>query len=215
MKNTISVYAVNLLHRKDRYQHIKAQYADKKEFNLTIVPAIEHKKGAYGLWQSICQIVAIEAEKDSDFFILCEDDHTFTDQYSPELLYNCIKQAQSLGADMLSGGYSWFIDAIQVSEHLFWGNKFTGMQFTIIFRKFYQSILNADFGENVVADLNLSDITENKFVIYPYISIQKEFGYSDVTLQNNEQGSVDRVFKHSIERLNILYKVRKFYHEKE
>lgn len=215
MKSAIPVYAVNLPHRKDRYQHIIEQYAGKPEFVLTVVPAIIHEKGAYGLWQTIIKIVTLEAEKDSSYFILCEDDHTFTEHYSPEILYDSIKQAEILGADILSGGYSWFVDAIQISKHLFWANTFTGMQFTIIFRKFYQSILNANFGENVVADLSLSGITENKFVIYPYISIQKEFGYSDVTLQNNKQGSVDKVFKHSIERMDILYKVRKYYYGKE
>jgi len=91
---------------------------------------------------------------------------------------------------MLSGGYSWFGNAIQVSERLFWADKFNGMQFTIVFHKFYQSILDADFVESVVTDISLSDITNNKFVMYPFISVQSDFGYSDVTRKNNEIGGM-------------------------
>lgn len=207
----ISVQAINLIHRTDRREHIISQFGDKSCFSLSIVPAIEHQRGAYGLWQTIKQIVYKEKKKESKFFILCEDDHTFTETYSSDLLFRSIRQAQNLDADILSGGYSWFDNAIQISDHLFWTDKFTGMQFTIIFRKFYQTILEAEFGEDVITDIHLSGISDNKFVIYPYISIQKEFGYSDVTSKNNEEGFVNSIFKSSIERLNSLDKVRRFY----
>ena len=209
-----NVYAVNLSHRLDRRKHILKQFSDKKEFDLTIVPAIEHPKGTYGLWQTILQIVNIEFKKENEFFILCEDDHTFTEEYSLNLLSECIEKAKSLHADLLSGGYSWFDNGIQISDNLFWADRFNGMQFTVIFRKFYEAILNANFGEDVITDFSLSDITDRKFVIYPFISVQKEFGYSDVTPMNSESGHVDRIFKNSIERLNILHKVRSFYRNK-
>lgn len=207
----ISVNAVNLKQRTDRRDHILKQFSDKPEFLFNIVPAIIHEKGAYGLWQTIRQIVNKENEKNSDFFILCEDDHMFTEDYSFDLLQNCIEQATSLNADMLSGGYSWFDNAVQISKNLFWADLFNGMQFTVIFNKFYHTILNADFGEEVITDFSLSGITNNKFVIYPYISRQKEFGYSDVTLNNAKRGQVDRIFENSIQRLNTLNKVRNFY----
>lgn len=207
----ITVNVINLKHRTDRRSHIIKQFYDKPEFLINIIPAITHKKGTYGLWQTILQIVREEKEKDSDFFVLCEDDHTFTENYSLELLQNSILQAKSLNADMLSGGCSWFDNTVQITKNLFWINKFTGMQFTVIFNKFYQPILNTNFGEEVIADISLSDITNYKFVIYPYISIQKEFGYSDVTFKNAEQGYVNKIFNNSIKRLNILNKVKSFY----
>ncbi len=87
----ISVNAVNLKQRTDRRDHILKQFSDKPEFLFNIVPAIIHEKGAYGLWQTIRQIVNKENEKNSDFFILCEDDHMFTEDYSFDLLQNCIE----------------------------------------------------------------------------------------------------------------------------
>lgn len=41
--------------------------------------------------------------------------------------------------------------------------------------------------------------------------MQKEFGYSDVTILNNEKGKVERLFKKTSGRLNILKKVKDFY----
>lgn len=211
-QKSITVNVINLKHRADRRSHIIKQFYDKPEFLINIVPAITHEKGTYGLWQTILQIVREEKEKDSDFFILCEDDHTFTENYSSELLLSCILQAKSLSADILCGGCSWFHSAVQITKALFWVDKFTGMQFTVIFNKFYQQILNANFGEDVIADLSLSSITNYKFIIYPYISIQKEFGYSDVTLRNEEEGYINRLFNASIKRLDVLNKVKKYYH---
>lgn len=208
---SIPVNAVNLKSRIDRREHIFNQFVSKPEFPLKIVNAIEHKHGAYGLWLTVKQIVEMEANKGSEFFIFCEDDHEFTEHYSYKLLCDCIEQARALNADMLSGGYSWFGNAVQISDNLFWADKFNGMQFTVIFRKFYQSILDADFGENVVTDIHLSGITTNKFVIYPFISVQKEFGYSDVTSSNEKEGYVDGIFKSSMERFDILNKVRNHY----
>ena len=207
----INVFAVNLVYRTDRKEHIISQFTNKPEFSLTVVPAIEHKIGAYGLWQTVQKIVRGEVEKQSEYFILCEDDHTFTKQYSIDFLNQSISHANALGADMLSGGYSWFGNTIQVSKHLFWTDQFNGMQFTVVFHKFYQAILDANFGESVVTDISLSCITNNKFVIYPYISTQKEFGYSDVTSMNNEKGYVEGIFDHSAHKLDILNKVRSFY----
>ena len=204
-------HIVNLSHRLDRKEHIVAQFSNKPEFKTNIVSAIKHDRGAYGLWLTVKHIVEIEVNKGSEFFVFCEDDHEFTENYSYELLRESIIQAQSLNADILSGGYSWFDNAVQISDNLFWTDRFNGMQFTVIFRKFYQKILDADFGEKVVTDIQLSGITENKFVIYPYISVQKEFGYSDVTVSNEKEGYVDGIFKSAKERLNILNKVRNHY----
>jgi len=53
----INVFAVNLACRNDSKEHIVSQFMDMPEFLLTVVPAIEQKIGAYGLWQTVQQIV--------------------------------------------------------------------------------------------------------------------------------------------------------------
>lgn len=211
----INVFAINLAHRIDRKENIIKQFAGKPEFNLIVVTAIQHKIGAYGLWQTVRCIVADEAQNQTDFFILCEDDHVFTNQYSFNYLYDCICNGDRLDADLISGGFSWFAEAIQISNNLFWVDRFNGMQFTIIFRKFYNRILTADFGESVITDVTLSSIAKNKFVMFPYISVQQEFGYSDVTTNNNTEGYVESLFSFSQQKLEILSKVKKYYSLKE
>ena len=204
-------YVINLPERVDRKMHILSQFSDKTEFQICWVPAIRHSRGSLGLWKTMRQIIQRECSKKSDYFVFCEDDHTFTKNYSWHFLYTCIQQAISFEADLLLGGCSWFEHPIQISDNLFWLNKFNGLQFTIIFNKFYMKLLNMDLNENEPVDLAISELTKDKFVIFPYISIQTEFGYSDITFSNNKKGYVSNIFANSEERLFLLDKVRKYY----
>ena len=85
------------------------------------------------------------------------------------------------------------------------------MQFTVIFNRFYQKIIQSDTEEGFISDHYLSEISDHKFVMHPFISIQKEFGYSDITAQNNQKGYVRRCFKTIDEKLHLLKKVEQFY----
>ncbi len=209
----INVYVPNLKKRTDRKESVQAQYMGKDEFKLHIVPAIEHSNGAWGLWQTFYRIVSKEAEKNTPFFIFSEDDHVFTDCYTFDFLFKNIEDADSLDADLLSGGMSWFENPIQMTNSLFWVKAFNGMQFTIIFRRFYSTILSCRTDVGHVTDAFLSGLSENIFVIFPYISTQADFGYSDVTIRNNLKGHVPALFRNTLKRLQRLDKVRQFYHQ--
>lgn len=211
MTTPIKVYAVNLPQRTERRESIETQFADKPEFELHIVPAIERRIGAHGLWQTFYGIVEREAATDSDFFIFCEDDHIFTENYSFELLSKRIAEAQSLGADLLSGGMSVLRTPVETSPGLFWVSWFNGMQFTVIFRQCYQKILAAKTTEGYAVDIQLSYLANRKYVIFPYISTQCEFGYSDATDINEEEGRVTRFFKKTQSLLSTLQKVNQHY----
>ena len=208
----IQVYVPNLKKRTDRKASILAQYAGREEFELHIVPAIEHKHGAWGLWKTFYQIVSMEFQKGSPYFIFCEDDHQFTSEYTPDVLFTNIHRADALGADLLSGGMSWMDKPIQVSDKLFWVNAFNGMQFTVVFKRFYASILSCTTEEGHVTDSFLSRLSDNIFVIYPYISTQADFGYSDATSANNQKGRVPSLFINTLKQLQWHNKVRQFYH---
>lgn len=209
--NPINIYAINLKFRIDRQQHILQQFENRKEFNLHIVEACEHQIGAVGLWKSIKQILQSLGSTKNDFIIICEDDHQFTSHYSKEYLFDCIFKAKEKKADILLGGASWFNEAVHINDSLFWVQKFTGLQFAIIFENFFNVLLEADFKESDVADRKISELTDNKFLIYPFISIQKEFGYSDVTVRNSKEGRVDQLFMKCSERLQKIMEVSLFY----
>jgi len=209
----IHVYIPNLEERIERKDSIIRQFKMKSEFLLTIVPAIRNQIGAWGLWQTFIKIVEEEYRNGSDFFIFCEDDHIFTRNYCLQYLQENITAANARGADLLSGGVSWLQDAIQCTEHLFWIRAFNGLQFTVIYKRFYKKILNSNLHEGYVTDFYLSTLSDNKFVIYPFISRQREFGYSDVTDTNNEKGYINKLFRNTDKSLYILNKVRSFYQD--
>ncbi|MRG46983.1 hypothetical protein GFS24_17810 [Chitinophaga sp. SYP-B3965] len=214
MKNEnllMPLYIINLKERKDRLEHIKGQMQDRNEFSVFIKEAIKHETGALGLWNTLVTIVKEARSKEEKFIIICEDDHLFTDCYNATLLRKAIVEAGDKEADLLSGGVSWFHTALQISSDLFWVDRFTGLQFTVIYSKFFNAILDATFEPTDAADYKLSELTGNKFLLYPFISIQREFGYSDVTEKNNLPGYVTQVFADSLEKLGQLKDVGVFY----
>lgn len=206
-----SVFAINLKSRIDRKKFILSQFVDREEFQFYLVEAHVHHIGAMGLWITIRHILKNLVHPEDEYIMLCQDDHLFTNDYSKEYLLDCINQAQSLDADILACGVSGFTSAIKVSDNLYWVEKFSGLQFTVIFRNFFQKILNADFENINAADLRLCELTENKFFIHPFLSIQKEFGYSDVTNGNNVEGIVEQGFRDSEEKVTIINSVSMFY----
>jgi len=210
----IPVFAINLKHRIDRYESIKQEFLGKPEFNVEIVEGLSHELKTVSLWQTIKGIIRSNLQDTADFIIICEDDHQFTDHYNPSQLLQHIHEARVCGADILCGGISSCKNGIRISNSLFWVERFTGLQFSVIFKKFFPEILSAHFGEYDVADHKISSLTDKKFVVHPFISIQKEFGYSDVTVINNNTGRVEQLFKDTSEKLDILRKVSEFYIKK-
>lgn len=208
---TIPTYVVNLKKRTERKENILKEFAGRDEFNVHIVEAIEHATGATGLWLTILDILQHRVDPDEEFILLCEDDHQFTEHYTKETLWDCIGEAGERNADVLSGGVSWFDDCFQATGRLFWIRKFSGLQFTILFRRCFDILLQADFGPKDVADYKIADITQNKFVVFPFFSTQKDYGYSDATPHNNIEGKVEQYFLKSDEHFQRLREVSAFY----
>jgi len=219
MNGPIPTFIVNKKERKDRLTFITNQFNDKIEFRTQILNPIEHEVGAVSLWNTLRAIVEKQREGNVPFFLLCEDDHQFTSAYSQFLLTRCLKKVKTLEGDLLLGGVSCFANCIKVSKDLFWVDDFTGLQFSVIYKNLYDKILDVDFTKDDAADCKISTITDSKFVIFPFISVQKEFGYSDVTPYNNLDGRVTKLFGRSDKRLTLINKVNKhylgetFYHE--
>lgn len=211
MNRTLPVYVINLPERTDRLEHIVATFAPHEEFSVVITPACRHEVGSKGLWQSIHNIVQQAVDKQEEMIILCEDDHQFTAHYSTGYLLNTIEEARQYKADMLLGGVSWFSDILQISEKLFWTKSFTGTQFVILFKETFAPILAADLCENETADRKFCQLFDNILIMYPFISLQKEFGYSDATTSNNTNGRVMKLFETAIGRMEKISSVRAHY----
>ncbi|MBF1188317.1 MAG: glycosyl transferase [[Eubacterium] sulci] len=208
----IPIYCANLPQRTERKMSIIQEFEGRKEFSLHVCSAVLHEVGAVGLWQTFLPIVRLAAQQELPYFIFCEDDHVFTADYDRGALMERIRQAEQLEADVLSGGVSWMKHPIEISSSLFWVEQFNGMQFTVIFQRFYDELLALDETEDVFAlDFKISELSDNIFVMHPFISVQKEFGYSDVTSKNAEKGYVESLFAGTSRKLNMLKRVKAEY----
>lgn len=207
----IPLHIVNLKQRNDRRVSILREFENKKLFKLTIHEPISHPIGSYSLWQTFREIVNESKRRNDEYFIFCEDDHVFTKHYSESVLIDNIQTAQKFHADILLGGVSWFDLPMQCAPNLFFIDQFNGMQFSVIFKSFYNTILNFKSTESTVTDICISGISANIFVMWPFLSVQKEFGYSDVTSFNNVPNYVSGLFKKTAKELEVLDKVRKYY----
>ncbi|WP_207513693.1 hypothetical protein [Longitalea luteola] len=212
---SIPTFVINLKKRTDRKEYILKEFDQRMEFDVTIVEAQEHKTGAIGLWNTLQIILQKQLTTGHDYIIVCEDDHQFTDAYSKERLFDAIAEVRSKNADLLCGGVSWFTDALPVSAGIFWVDIFSGFQFTVIFRQFFKTILEADFKDDDVTDLKIASLTENKFFTYPFISVQKGFGYSDVTNKNNTAGRVEGLFATSSKKAKTINYICDYYKNNE
>jgi methylmalonyl-CoA mutase cobalamin-binding subunit len=182
----IPTYIINLPERTERLEHIKGQFAGKDEFNIQIIEACKNPIGAVGLWETIRKIIKLAIENKDDVIIICEDDHEFTPDYSRSFLLKNIMEAYLQQAEMLLGGVCGLIKALPISDNRAWISYSHCTQFTILYKPVFQKILDEPYNNKVVADILLSKMVINKMVIFPFISVQKYFGYSDVSQGNND-----------------------------
>ena len=81
--------------------------------------------------------------------------------------------------------------AVQVSDRMFWVDKYTGNQFVVIFKKFYPVILGITDFENMTADKKYLNCPKTNSLYSCLFHFRREFGYSDATNNNNNTGRVD------------------------
>jgi len=202
---TIPLYLINLKDREERLAHALTQFKYKPEFDVNVVEACQHKIGANGLWQSIIKVVKMAIQNDDDVIIISEDDHEFTEKYNKDYLISNIIAANEQGAEILSGGIGHFGYAVPLTVNRYWVNPFQSTQFIVLYKSIFPKILKYKFRRTDVADLVLAGLTSHKMVLYPFISRQKDFGYSDITPVHNEQpGLVQNMFKRTEERLQRI-----------
>ena len=209
----MEVYILNVPKRQERRDSVMQEFHGKDCFSTHIITPVNHSIPRVSHWLSFLQLTQHANAEGLDCFVFCEDDHTFTEHFEEQSFLCLVEEASQLKADVLIGGVSWMATSVQVSDGLFWLDKFNGTQFVIIFSRFYDKILASNWNENnVVTDFHISENSENIFVTFPFISIQKDFGYSDVTAFNNAKGYVTGLFDGTFKGLQILDKVRSFYH---
>lgn len=206
----IPTYIINIPERKDRREHVLKEFDGRREFDIHLFPAIQTKRGAEGLWQSIRRIVELSVKNNDDVIIICEDDHTFTAEYSRDEFLCDVISAGIQGCQVLLGGIGNLANVVPVSERRWWLDWFWCTQFMVIYKSAYSKILQSNFGTEDVADEFLANLLTHKQVLWPFISIQKDFGYSDVTLSNNTPNMIVEHFESTQKRMEKLNLAKRF-----
>ena len=208
----LKTYILNLPKRLDRRKNIEAEFSGKELFDTEFFCPIIHAVPQISHWLSFQQSVVRAREQKISCFLFCEDDHIFTQAFDESKLVEQINEVDAKKGDLLLGGISWMQSPLQINDRLFWVDKFNGFQFAVIFSRFYDRIIDFNKqGDDIITEIALSNMSKRIFVSYPFISIQKEFGYSDVTKFNNQEGYVSSHFEDAQKKLDIQNKVRKFY----
>ncbi|WP_104381333.1 glycosyl transferase [Sphingobacterium sp. HMA12] len=203
-------YVINLKNRTERLRYITAEFMRFQEFDLKIFTALEDKNGAIGLYKSFKAVIKEVQTIGVEYVIICEDDHKFTADFDIDLLNKYIEIGAQSGMDILLGGASSIHDLIFVNDDLLWVDGFTGLQFTVVFKSFFSKILDLSLPEGGVLDIELGKISDDIFCIYPSISEQEYFGYSDVTKKNNLI-DVTEYFKKCRKKMDYFYLLTNYY----
>ena len=207
----LPVYAINLKTRPDRLENLKKQFSSKSEFNVTYVDAVIDKNGAVGLWKSICKVVRLAQKRNEDVIILCEDDHEFTENYEKDSFLANIVGAYKQGADLLNCGIGGFGTAVPVSPTRCWVDWFWCTQFVVIFAPLFPKIVTYEFNDKDTADGVLSKLSTHSLAMYPPISRQGNFGYSDITQREHQSEFQSNLFQSTNQRLKMINDVYRYY----
>ena len=166
--------------------------------------ASEHQPDFY-LPVYVIKIIKMAKEKGDDIIVICEDDHYFTENYSPKLLFKEVTEAYIQGAEVLTGGIGGFGQAIPEGYHRYKVDWFWCTQFIVVYNRFFDKMLDYSFQDTDTADGVISKLATNKMVIFPFISEQRDFGYSDVTQSNMEQqGKIREHFARANKRMEFV-----------
>ena len=209
--NAIPTFVITSKERTERLEHIWQQFADKTEFNVSVINLIDDSKGAIGVWHTIKHIIQNKIDSNDNFIVICQDDHQFTDTYSKEMLLNCIVEADNSNADVLLGGVSWYRTALGISDNLFLIDRFLGLNFVIIYSRFFERFIKAKFDTKDVVSYKISELATRKIVMHPFIGMSKEPGYPELIPENNTTDYPLESFESAAAQMDLLNKVRRFY----
>ena len=82
----------------------------------------------------------------------------------------------------------------------------------MVYKKFFRKILDYEFKDDDTADGVISKLSDNLMTLYPFVSRQKEFGYSDITQSNKDNPNlITQHFDRAEAHLSAIHKVSNFY----
>lgn len=157
----------------EELDHVKEQFSGRKEYRRIRQANIKDENTAS---QNILAVIEEAEAREYDFIILCKNYHDFPPSYNSKFFENCLLQADSIGANVLLGGATGFVDSVKITDNLFWIDFFTDSTFVIIYKRFYKTLANLVKDHSLQSiERIISDNANNIMLTYPFISFPREF----------------------------------------
>ena len=151
---------------------------------MFIEQAPAHEVDEFSRWMGIRQAVQKAIAADDDVVLLCDDTHIFSRDYSKEYLLRNIIEAHEQGAGILLGSAATFGHAVPITKNRFWINSFWRSPLLVLYRKVFSLLLEEPFDEKILPDEALSDLTSNKMILFPFVSVDHDFLRAGSRLDN-------------------------------
>ena len=167
------IYVLTVPSSTERHTYI-ANLMHKKGLNdYEVIMGKETKKKYDGLFDSIKE--AIRRGYHMPYVILFEDDIAPTEYFSFEALMKHISEADKLEAHVLVGGIKEHCFNIVKDTPLTKIQNYRGSQLTVIYKRFYDEILNTPSGYREFELFSSYNGKINKFVSLPFLAYQADF----------------------------------------
>ncbi|MBE5317738.1 hypothetical protein IM793_01085 [Pedobacter sp. MR2016-19] len=157
----------------EEVDHVKEQFSGRKEYRRIGQANIKDKNTKS---HTILAVIEEAEAKEYDFIILCKNYHDFPPSYNSKFFENCLLQANSIGANVLLGGATGFVDSVKIIDNLFWIDFFADSTFIIIYKRFYKNLASLVRNNSLQSiERIISDNANNIMLTYPFISFPREF----------------------------------------
>ena len=197
--------------RPDRYADVTEQFSNRSEFDVQVTQCVfldDNRR--YGLWLSMMNCIADAKENGYDKCILVEDDAYFTDYYNENTFLKYVNYCENNGYDILHGGIYGTSNPIRNADFPdLWDISWCwSTHFIVIYKDCYDKLLHYNFDlAHDVADGVLNKLHLKRAVMYPFMVIQKDYGYTDITFHmaghmTELLDGTNKIFKDTLDKLN-------------
>jgi len=151
--------------QKEEYPTVEKCKSMKKKGILYKRLSLNNKETIYGLKQ----IIQDAQKNDEGLIAICSPDFSLSYTFEKKCFFRNIFKCYSLGCDLLYGSLNTTEQIMPIGDHLFWLKSSGSTKCVIIFKSLYKTILDYNIEEDISWETVISNISNNKMVIYPFI----------------------------------------------
>lgn len=167
LKISSNIFYINTFCVYKNKKNVLREFSDKKEFNIEWIKSAHLLHGIDE--ECLNSIVNKSLKDEDDFIIICFENHRFKDNYNFVNLLKYIYMANIHKADILFGNGDEIDFMCEIQDELCWVNSVKGANFIILFRFFFDKLLDLNLNNEIDFSEQISTLSVNKFIISSFI----------------------------------------------